>query len=176
LLDGGFSPPPPAMLVVGTDHTDLRLERWRLEAQQYRKEHAAKVGIFGALFSGEAKTVTAGLVHEAKRFSIIRSEADREVAVGVSVRLAVATTHEDIRITLTLPNLAADAQLNHRDTRIGITVEGYGGPLGALLPAPRALDVESFASYSESFRQIQERVFGEEGWRNVAPTILSFEA
>lgn len=158
-----------------TPKTTYPLERWLVQAHTYSEEQAAKVGILGRLFSGDATRVRGGVIHDAKRFSIVDTENLRKVEVGVAVRLSVATSKVNAKVELTLPNLAAEAQLKNIDTRVGITVVGYKGPLGGLLPAPGKLDVETCAEYMEAFRKIQAVIFGEEGWRFVVPTTLSYD-
>src|SRR5262249_49649707 len=87
------------------------LERWTVQAHAYSTDVAGKVGLLGRLFGGEAKTARAGVVHEAKRFTIQRTEQDRITECGVAVRILAATTDWEAKVQLTLPNLAADAQL-----------------------------------------------------------------
>jgi len=151
------------------------LERWMIQAHAYSEEQAAHVSMFGRLFSGEAQRVKAGVVHDAKRFSVVSTEKSRLVEFGVAVRLSVATSSVSGKFELTLPNLAADAQLNGIEARVGITVLGYSGPLGDILPAPRKLDVETCAEYLEAFRKIQSVIFGKDGWQYVIPTALAYD-
>ena len=160
----------------GMIESSYPLERWLIQAHAYSEEQAAKVSLLGRLFSGEAQRVKAGVVHDAKRFSIVKTETSRDVEIGVAVRLSVATSNMSSNFELTLPNLAADAQLNGVEARVGITVLGFAGPLGDILPAPRKLDVETCAEYVEAFRKIQAFIFGDAGWRYVIPTALSYEA
>ncbi|MEM9292258.1 MAG: hypothetical protein AAGD01_11305 [Acidobacteriota bacterium] len=151
------------------------LEHWSLQAHAYRSEQAGNIGILGRLFSGSAQQVSGGVIHEAKRFSILETEKKRRVEFGVAVRLAVASKSVSAETQLTLPNLAAEAQLNSSETRVGITVVGYAGPLGNLLPAPSNLDVETYVSYIGAFQNIQALIFGTDGWAQASPTLLSFE-
>ena len=153
----------------------LKLERWLVEARAYQNQGAANVGILGRLFSGEAKAVNGGVIHNARRFSVVPAPGGRLTEVGVSVRLSVATTSYDAKLSLTLPKLAAKAELSNWDTRIGITVVGYSGFLGDLLPAPKRLDVDTCIQYVEAFKQIQQLIFSEEGSNWIAPTILSYD-
>lgn len=146
-----------------------------IEAHSYNEEQSAKVGILGRLFSGDVSRVKGGVVHDAKRFSIGQTEEGRWVEVGVAVRLSVATSDLKSELQLTLPNLAAEAHLNNVDMRIGITVTGYAGPLGHLLPAPAKLDVDSYVAYIDAFRRLQALVLGQDGWRHVHPTVLSYD-
>ncbi|MEE4299961.1 MAG: hypothetical protein V2J24_11015 [Pseudomonadales bacterium] len=158
----------------GAGARPLRLAYWDVQAHAYQAEQAAEAGIFAGLFGGEAKRVAAGIVHEAKRFAVERVDG-RMVEIGVAVRLSVATEALDASIGLTLPNLAAAAQLHSVDTRIGIRVIGFGGALGDLLPAPARLDVETCVEYLNAFREIQRVVFCEAGMASVVPTLLSYE-
>jgi hypothetical protein len=161
---------------IVTPPTDLPLERWLVQAHAYRETQAAKVGILARLFAGEVERVKGGVIHDAKRFSVIQTEQSRSCEVGVAVRLSVATASVRANLELTIPNLAAEAQLSNSDTRVGITVVGYRGPLGDLLPAPRKLDVETCVEYITAFQNIQKVIFGETGWKFVVPTVLSYEA
>lgn len=152
-----------------------RLENWTVQAHAYSTDVVGKISLLGRLFGGEAKAARAGVVHEAKRFTIQRTSQDRVTQVGVSVRIFAATTDWDAKLQLTLPNLAADAQLNARDARVAIDVVGYAGPLGSLLPAPERLNVESLAVYLAAFHGVQAAVFGEAGLPFLTPTLLSYE-
>lgn len=91
------------------------------------------------------------------------------------MRLSVATKSYDGTVSLTLPKLAAKAELSSWDARIGITVIGYSGFLGDLLPAPKRLDVDTCIQYVEAFKRIQQLIFSEEGSNWIAPTILSYD-
>ena len=151
------------------------LENWTVQAHAYSTDATGKVGLLGRLFSGETRVANAGVVHEAKRFTVQRTSQGRFTEFGVSVRILAATTDWDSKLQLTLPNLAADAQLNHRDARVAIEVVGYSGPLGSLLPAPERLDVKSLAVYLDAFISIQAIVFGEIGLPFLTPALLSYD-
>ena len=128
--------PPSAMPI---------LDRWDVKTHKYRQEIAGKIGFLTGLFSGSGKKVSAGVIHEAKRYCVQQTAEGRKFEVGVSVRLSVATTSVDVNFELSIPNLAASAQLGQSDARIGISVVGFVGPVGDLLPAPEDLNVENFA-------------------------------
>lgn len=177
LTDQGLEPAsqPIRDLIVPSPAQSYPLERWLVQAHSYHESEAVKVGIFSRLFAGEASRVKAGVIHDAKRFSLIETGDSRRVEIGVAVRLSVATSNVSAKLELTLPNLAAEAQLKNTDARVGITVIGYGGPLGSLLPAPRKLDVETCVEYLSAFQKIQAIVFGDEGWQHVLPTTLAYD-
>lgn len=153
------------------------LECWSVQAHVYSSEVAAKLGLFAGLFGGSAKRAKVGATYEAKRYTYESTAEDTSVQVGVAVRLAVATTEWDVDFELSVPNIAAAAQLNMKvgDARIGIDVVGYSGPLGDVLPTPRQLDVRSLADYLTAFAEIQHQVFGIEGLTLLTPTCLSYE-
>lgn len=153
------------------------LDRWSVQAHVYSSEIAAKLTILAGLFGGSGKRAKAGATHEAKRYRIESTDTGREVQVGVAVRLAVATTEWEVDAELSVPNIAAAAQLNAKvgDAKIGIDVIGYSGPLGRALPAPRQLDVTTLATYLSAFTAIQHQVFGPKGLPYLTPTALSYE-
>ncbi|HEX5617776.1 MAG TPA: hypothetical protein VFX51_05125 [Solirubrobacteraceae bacterium] len=152
------------------------LDRWSVQAHVYSSEIAAKLSILAGLFGGSGKRAKAGATHEAKRYRVQTTER-HEVQIGVAVRLAVATTEWEVDAELSVPNIAAAAQLNAKvgDAKIGIDVVGYSGPLGDMLPAPRQLDVTTLADYLSAFTTIQKRVFGPDGLAFLTPTALSYE-
>jgi hypothetical protein len=163
---------------VRLDAESAQLEYWTVRAQVYTTEVAAKLGVLAGLFGLSGKRASAGAMHEAKRFRHERiPESDRSCEVGVAVRLIVATTEWKVDAEITVPNLAAAAQLNWDvgDARIGIEVAGYSGPLGALLPAPRQLDVSTLVDYVSAFHKIQAQVFGKTGMAFLTPTVLNYE-
>ena len=150
------------------------LDRWDVVTHQYRRDAAAKIGFFGKLFSGSGKVVTAGVTQEAKQYKVEETEDDRQVELGVAVRLAVATSSFAIDVELTVPNLAAAAQLGMADTRIGIYILGFRGPIGDIMPSPTDLNVENFAGFMAAFSAIQKRVFDIEHAAFLSPTLLGY--
>lgn len=158
-----------------TGITTDSLDSWLVEAQAFSSEEAANVSVLGGLFSGRAERVEGGLIHEARRFVRIELDGEAPLEVGVAVRLSAATLKTKGGLELTLPNLAARAQLSMGESRVGISVVGFNGPLGSLLPAPKQLDVEAFGAYVEAFDRIQAFVFSTDGLEFIHPTVLSYE-
>ncbi len=62
----------------------------------------------------------AGVTQEAKRYRVERTATGRDVEIGVGVRLVVATADLQIDTDLSIPNLAAAAQLGRADTKVGL--------------------------------------------------------
>lgn len=154
-----------------------KLDHWTVRAHVYTSEVAARIGILAGLFGGSGKVVKAGAMDEAKRFRVETTESGRYCEVGVAVRLAAAATEWEAQIDLSVPNIAAAAQLGMKtgDAQIGIEVSGYSGALGDLLPAPRQLDVSTLSDYLAAFRAIQAQVFGRSGLAFLTPAVLTFD-
>lgn len=150
------------------------LELWTVDAHSYSTEAALSVGLFGRLFGGDAKRVRAGVVHQAKRFTRRIKPDGKFIELGVAVRVFAATDNWDSSVQISLPNIAADAQLKRRDARVSIEVVGYSGALGRLLPAPEPLNVTTFAKYLGAFEVIQAEVFSEAGLGFIKPTLLGY--
>lgn len=154
----------------------LPLERWKVMAHTYTEDMSSEMSIFGALFSGKAERVKAGVIHEAKRFTVTETPKGRKVEMGVAVRLSVATLKLNGKAGVSLPNLAAEAQLGTAEAKIGISVLGFTGAFGDTLPAPAKLDVESFGVYMDAFRKIQGQVFAPASSALLVPTLLGYHA
>ncbi|WP_424984308.1 hypothetical protein [Microbulbifer sp. S227A] len=151
------------------------LDRWDVLTHKYRFTADAKLGFLGKLFSGSGKSVRAGVTQEAKQYRLDQTDDGRVVETGVAVRLAVATTSFDAQTELSVPNLAAAAQLGLAETRIGIYVMGFRGPIGDIMPAPADLNVENFGSFMDAFEAIQKRVFSIESVPLLSPTVLGYQ-
>jgi hypothetical protein len=154
-----------------------KLDHWTVRANVYTKEMAAKIGILAGLFGISGTRVSAGVVHEAKRYRKDTTDETTVVEVGVAVRLIAATTEWDVQADISIPNIAAAVNLNAKigDARIGIEVTGYSGPLGDILPAPSKLDVSTLVDYVAAFNRIQRTVFGETGLPFLTPAVINWE-
>lgn len=153
-----------------------QLDRWNVQSHQYTSQVDVNASILARLISGKAEVSHHGVVQEAKRFCIRISETNRPVEFGTAVRLLVAVLGTEFEASLTLPNIAATAQLSGLRARIALSVDGYVGPLGELLPAPDNLNVENLVVYTDAFKVIQARVFGAEGIDHIAPTLLGYNS
>lgn len=149
------------------------LNRWEIQVHKYENKTEAKAGFLG--FGGvEAKLLEAGLVHESKRFIVKKTKQGRLVEFGVAVRLWVAVSTFDFKVDLTIPNLAASTQITKNNARIGLSVVGFRGALGELLPSPESLSVENFSTYTQAFHSIQTQVFGPDGEQKLSPVLLGY--
>lgn len=150
------------------------LDRWDVETHIYKGEAVSNVGFFAKLFGAKAQAVKAGVTQEAKSYRIDTNDKGRQIEVGAAVRLAVATSSMKAEFELSVPNLAAAAQLGLTEAKIGIYVVGYAGPIGDILPAPKDLNVENFGDFTAAFAKIQARVFSPEYTQYISPTLLGY--
>ena len=145
-----------------------------IKTSSYQEQLAAEVsGLFG-LFGGKAERAKATILHEAKQFRIAKGQSGANVEIGVSVRLVAAIESKMAEAKLTLPDLAAEAQLNTTRGEITIAVRGFAGSLGHLLPAPKELNVETLHDYLNAFSAIQAHIFGPEQIGAIEPSPLGF--
>lgn len=152
------------------------LDRWDVQSHQYSTKASVEASILARLISGSGETTVQGIVQEAKRYSVHTTDKKRRVEFGVAVRLSVAFVGAELKTALTLPNIAAEAQISTHRARISLSVDGYTGPLGELLPAPDSLNVENFSMYTTAFKEIQALVFGTDGLNHLSPTLLGYDA
>lgn len=165
-----------AVLGQGAEPGGAELDRWDVQSHQYSTKADVETSILGRLLSGNAKASHYGLVQEAKRFCIQTTENGRRVEFGTAVRLSVVVLSADFNLSLTLPNIAAKTQISNMQARISLSVDGYVGPLGELLPAPDNLNVENLNVYTSAFKSIQSIVFGEQGLGFISPTLLGYDS
>ena len=150
------------------------LDRWDIQAHQYKTAAEVKTGILVGLFSGRSAMVKSGVVQEAKRYKVQETSKKNRIEFGCAVRLVVATNETEAKVKLTIPNIAAGAQLSQFEARVALSVVGFTGNLGDMLPAPGELNVETLPEYLTAFRKIQAYVFGREGAAFLAPTLLGY--
>lgn len=150
------------------------LNRWDIQSHQYSQSTHIDASFLSGLFSGKGNLEKFGVVQEAKRYRTDKLKNGREVEFGTAVRLAAALEAQDFEVALTIPNIAAKAQLSNARARISLSVVGYTGSLGKFLPAPDDLDVENLSVYLEAFKSIQAEVFSEDRMNHISPTSLGY--
>ncbi|WP_298853827.1 hypothetical protein [uncultured Ruegeria sp.] len=141
----------------------LKLDRHITVARSYFWDANGRSNLFSRLLGIDVKGKRVGVFQEAKSFTVLLDADGDEYEVGVSVRLEVNADRFELGAQVSIPNIAAEAQLGNSKAEMEISVLGYYGPLGDILPAPKAVDVTSYAEYLESFRKIQRLVFSKEG-------------
>lgn len=163
---GGYS--------YGGDSEGLVMDRWSIEAFAYSQKDAASLGFMSRLLGGKVSRKSCGIVCEARRYTVVEREG-LAVDIGVAVRICAAIEELKSGVQLTLPNLAASAQLDSAEARIEMAVLGYTGPLGSLLPTPRQLSVDCYVDYIKAFGNIQAVIFGADAAPHHAPTLLAYD-
>ena len=150
------------------------LNRWDIQSHQYSQSTHVEASFLSGLLSGKGNFEKFGVVQEAKRYRTDKLKNGREVEFGTAVRLAAILEAQDFEAALTIPNIAAKAQLSNARARISLSVVGYTGSLGKFLPAPDDLNVENLSIYLEAFKSIQAEVFSENRMNHISPTSLGY--
>ncbi len=130
---------------------------------------AAKLGFpFGTLSGSGRERV---IVLEFSRSAPCLAGDGTELRYGVAVRLAVKVSKYEARTSLTLPVVAAEAQLGRVEAQSMLLVRGYvGAKLGSLIPALEAFSVESYVNLMQRVSQIQALI--SQDTANIRPALL----
>jgi len=153
---------------------NVLLDRWDIQCHQYETSAQVSASILAKIISANANMSSFGVVQEAKCYRVDKTKEGSEIEFGTAVRLSVALSTKKFDASLTIPNIAATAQLSDARARVSLSVVGYTGHLGQLLPAPDDLNVENLPIYLQAFKSIQAEVFGEKGKEYISPTILGY--
>jgi hypothetical protein len=168
---GGVGEAGPELVVAASE-----LESLRVEVHTYSKSAKGTLAALAGLLGLDVNAAAVGLEHEAARYVLVPVDGNAATAtqfykVGCAARLFVVTTELKLRVQLTIPQLAAAAELGYTQGRITIEVQGYTGPFKSI-PAPAGLSVEAFTEYTTTFREMQAAVFAEENVRYLRPRLL----
>ncbi|WP_299923136.1 hypothetical protein [uncultured Pelagimonas sp.] len=148
------------------------LNRHLISCTAFTRDVKGNVSFFSSLFKAEAEGKKVGVVQEAKVFFVKTDSNGVAVEHGVAVRLQVDASKFSAEANVSIPNIAAEAQLGMSDAQMEISVRGFSGFLGALLPAPDTVNLTSYAAYMEAFQKIQKHVFCEENAEYLVPVVL----
>lgn len=147
------------------------LNQHHVSSVAFTIDASGKASFFASLFSGETEMQRVGVVQEAKSFAVVQKDG-KEVEVGVAVRLQVKADKFSASAQVTIPNITAEAQLGLSRADMEISVRGFSGPLGKLLPAPKSVDITSYTEYLDAFREIQAHVFSDASRQHFSPVVL----
>ncbi|EPX86967.1 hypothetical protein [Salipiger mucosus] len=156
---------------LGDPEAALVLNQHMVSTVAYTRDQSGKTSFFSSLFKADAKAQQVGVIQEAKTFAVVEHDGE-EIEMGVAARVHVVASSFSADVQVTIPNIAAEAQLRASRAEMEISVRGFGAPLGELLPVPRAVDVTSYAEYLGAFAKIQRHIFSEAGRQNYAPVAL----
>lgn len=174
VIHGAEAATTPATLglkLKGPDGNPVELNKFQLRTHVFRKLADAELSFFGRIFGGSIKGASVGIIQEAKVFCDVKYKG-LNVEYGVSVRVNVAASEIQADMDLNFPNLAAAAQLGATEARMEMSVWGFSGPLGEVLPAPTELDLMSYVAYVDAFAKTQQLVLGERGLPFRSPVFL----
>lgn len=171
-----FGGPGDAVAPAGFDVPASELDALRIEVHAYDTTAKGTLAALAGLVGLSAESAHIGLEHEAARYALVPVDgspatATRFYKVGCAARLFVVTDKISVSFKLTIPQLAAAAELGYTQGRITIEVQGYTGPVGTI-PAPGGLSVESFTQYMTAFQQMQSAVFAQENAHFLRPRLL----
>ncbi len=148
------------------------LNRHLISCTAFTRDIKGNVSFFSSLFKAEAEGKQVGVVQEAKVFYVKADSKGVAVEHGVAVRLQVDASEFSAEANVSIPNIAAEAQLGMSEAQMEISVRGFSGFLGDLLPAPDTVNLTSYAAYMEAFQKIQKHVFCEENAEYLVPVVL----
>jgi hypothetical protein len=106
-----------------------------------------------------------------------RRSTDREshgvvTTYGTSLRLLVTVAAQSLDFSLTLPAVAAKAELNMLQASTRLSVTGFvDDAVGRLLPKLTVFDVDAYVKYLEAVNQVQEYVVSHS--QSIRPVVLA---
>ncbi|WP_171177759.1 hypothetical protein [Ruegeria sp. HKCCD8929] len=160
-----------ATTAAGAPEDVVTLDQHFVTSVAYTREASGKMSWFAGLLKGDAEGKSVGVVQEAKMYTVREIEGQR-VEIGVAVQLKIEATTFKSSVQVTVPNIAAEAQLGLSRAQMEISVRGYCGMLGEMLPAPSGVNLASYAHYIEAFAKLQKLVFGPSGQAHFSPVVL----
>lgn len=149
----------------------IQLNHHLVASSAYTRDMSGKLNWFSGLFKAKGEVQAVGVVQEAKSFTVRKIDG-QDVEIGVAIRLQIEATTFKTEAQVSVANIAAEAQLGLSNAKMDISVRGYSGWLGDLLPAPSEVDLGSYGHYLEAFAAIQKHVFGQSASQFISPVPL----
>lgn len=172
LLDAEVSLHSEETIGSETGLPPLVLNQHFVNTVAYTRDIEGNTSFFSSLFKGDIKASQVGVVQEAKSFAVVETENGPDIEIGVAVRLQVEASRFSSNVQVSIPNIAAEAQLGLSRAEMEISVRGFSMPLGDLLPAPKAVDLTSYTEYVEAFGKVQAFVFSQANRQYLSPVLL----
>jgi hypothetical protein len=177
--------PQVAASALGSGVPNPVLHMFDSQTHVFSSEEKANLSVLSKIFGASAKRFSIGIIRETKRFAVVRSslldssqidlpDSAKTIEIGCSVRLLVAASKIEGTAEVSIPNIAAQAQLGHIDAQVGISIVGYTGPIGEFMPDVAPLNVESYTQFLDTFRALEQRIFSAENERFIFPAPLWF--
>jgi hypothetical protein len=90
---------------------------------------------------------------------------------GVAIRVLLEIFGASAKADLTLPVIAAHAELGMVSASAQLLIYGYAGDLATSLPNWQSFDVDSYADYLGKVNELQRKILGDTA--NIRPVLLS---
>lgn len=146
-----------------------QLSRWETQSWSLGVDYAAKLGF--PMAGGEISGAERIFLQEFSRSKDVDAGGGLKVRYGVAVRLLVRVSEMRTAMSLTLPIIAANAELGAARAESRLLVVGYNGQgLAKLIPKPKQFNVENYVELVDSVGRIQELIASDVA--NVAPEPL----
>lgn len=154
----------PAAAIPGRDELDT----WEIADDQLSYSAALKMNL--PVFTVDSSFQSRVLVRDVRRYA--RREVDGVVGeYGVAVRLVITVFALELEGALTVPVVAAQAELNLVSAHAKMTVLGFrDSKVGELLPSFEKLDIEGLQKYTQAADKIRSYISRNEA--AVFPTLL----
>jgi hypothetical protein len=129
------------------------LSDWNWQQTEMSSDLAIKLGFAVGSVSASAQNRT--LIAEFSRTATVEQDG-RNASYGVAARLVVGVTKVEGSVSVTIPVLAAQAQLGHGEASVNLRVSGYvGDKLAGLLPTDvLMLNVDTYSSLTTKMSEI----------------------
>ena len=147
----------------GSSLANLQQESYQLEAS-----FAAKLGFPVATMSTDDKLKV--MLYGLTRYRDVVHQK-HTYRYGVAIRVLLEIYNDEVDGDLTLPAVAAKAQLGVVSASAQLLLYGYTGDLSDTLPNWQSFDVNSYADYLKSVSALQVKVFGDPS--KMRPVLLS---
>lgn len=159
--------PLSGLLAGGLPGRD-ELDTWEIADDQLSYSAAVKMSL--PVFTVDSKFQSRVLVRDVRRFA--RREVNGVLGeYGVAIRLVITVFALNLESTLTLPVVAAQAELNMVSAHAKMTVLGFrDSKVGDLLPSFEKLDIEGLQEYTQSVDKIRSYI--SRNGEAVFPTLL----
>jgi hypothetical protein len=154
--------------IAGIPQDGTQLPILQQESYQMQASLAAKLGFPIASVSTDNKIVV--MLYGVTRFADV-ADNGHTYRYGVAIRVLLEIYSNELDGDLTLPVVAAKAQLGAVSASAQLLVYGYVGDLAQELPSWQSFDVNSYADYLKSVSDVRSQVLKDAA--NIKPVLLS---
>jgi hypothetical protein len=166
---------PLATLVADCAEVPLASELDEIDKSHFESDATFAGSLAQGLFSANASGRRIVVVEDFYRGKHCLGPSDQRILYGSAVRLRVGVSNFTGDIKLTLPFIAASAEVGSARAQYHLSVRGYKGTaIAELIPEPGDFDVQSYVGLIEKIAAIQKLIT--QDIDNVVPVRLGIEA